>query len=83
MKTSYLPIEAPLFLWDTFLCQPAGNRSSTNNGTRLGVVGFRSLGVIGLTGGVADIGVGGFEGDCDGVATRTALGVATCNKLEL
>ena len=24
MKTSYLPAEAPLFLWETFLCQPWG-----------------------------------------------------------
>ena len=24
MKTSYLPAEAPLFLWDTFLFQPNG-----------------------------------------------------------
>lgn len=41
MNTSYLPAEAPLFRWDTFLCQPWGSVSSSINGVLLGSVGCR------------------------------------------
>ena len=35
MKTSYRPAEAPLFLWETFLCQPWGRVSSSYSGVLL------------------------------------------------
>jgi len=36
MNTSYRPAEAPLFLWETFLCHPEGSVSSSNKGVLLG-----------------------------------------------
>jgi len=77
MNTSYLPMEAPLFRCDTLRCQPSGSRSSMISGFRLAAAVFRTLGVVCLTGDVAPIGVGGLEGDGDGVAIVTAGVAAT------
>ena len=79
MKTSYLPMEAPLFRCDTFRCQPDGSRSSTISGARFDEAGFRTLGVC-LTGDIAAIGVEGVEGEGDGVAIVAETGVATWSK---
>lgn len=43
MNTSYRPAEAPLFLWDTFLCHPEGKVSSSNSGVLLGSAAVRDL----------------------------------------